>query len=52
MDKTNRVVKICRRIEELEYQLSCKDMMLVDAEGARKEIEALNIELEEIQTAT
>jgi len=49
MDKTNRIIKICRRIEELEYQLSCGDMMLHDAELARYELHDLNSELETIQ---
>ena len=49
MDKTNRIIKICRRIEELERQLSCGDMMLQDAERARYELNDLEIELELIE---
>lgn len=52
MDKTNRVIKICRRIEELEYQLACKDMMRNDADDARVELAELESELEDLQPAS
>lgn len=52
MDKTNRVIKICRRIEELEYRLACKDMMRNDADDARIELAELEAELEDLQPAT
>ena len=41
LDKTNRVIKIWRRIEELEYKLACKDMMSNEADEARLELRIL-----------
>ncbi len=49
MDKTNRVIKICRRIEEIEFQLACKDMLRRDADDARAELVDLEAELEDLQ---
>ena len=52
VDKTNRAIKICRRIEELEYQIACKDMMRNEAEDAWLELAELEAELEDLQPAT
>lgn len=52
MDKTNRVIKICRRIEELEYRIACKDMMDNEEGDARLELAELEAELEDLQPAT
>jgi len=52
IDVTNRVVKVCRRIEELEYRLACKDMDAWDSEDARYELEDLEDELETLHPAT
>ena len=52
MDKTNRVIKICRRIEELEYWIACKDMMDNEEDEARIELAELEAELEDLQPAT
>lgn len=52
MDKTNHIIEICRRIEELEYQIACNDMMPNDEDDVRWELAELEEELEKLQPAT
>ena len=52
MDITNKIVKICRRIEELEYRLACKDCYMNEAGDMRHELATLELELEKLQPAT
>lgn len=44
MDITNRIVKICRKIEDIEYALSCKDQGLLKEEELSLELMALEEE--------
>lgn len=51
MDITNRVVKICRRMTEIEYSLACNDQSERKTEELEDEFELLNIELKALQPA-
>lgn len=51
MDKTNRVVKLCRRISEIEAALSAKDQIPNDEDELLYELEELNEELDSLQPA-
>ena len=52
MDITNKIVKICRRIEEIEDALACGDRDRNEAEDMRHELYTLELELEKLQPAT
>jgi hypothetical protein len=52
-DVTNRCIKICRRLEELEYILSLNEARTqTELDELRDEKKQLEIELEELQPAT
>jgi hypothetical protein len=51
MDVTNRVIKLCRRISDIEYALECDDQGRWVAEDLRYELERLSNELEKLQPA-
>lgn len=51
MDKTNRIVKICREIEDIEYQLACKDKCVNEEEDLRNRLFDLEEELSTLQPA-
>jgi len=51
VDITNRFVKICRRIEDIEYILACKDQSDVVAIELCEELESLEAELKTLQPA-
>ena len=52
MDVTNRIVKICRRIEEIEKILSSNTCCDNERESMSHELYALELELEKLQPAT
>ena len=52
MDVTNEIVKICRRIEELEYSIACGDCDMNVADDMRYELYDLELKLEQLQPAT
>ena len=52
MDITNRIVKICRRITEIEYYLACNAVSKNEDKDLQTELKTLEIELETLQPAT
>ena len=52
MDITNKIVKICRRITEIEHAIACGDCDRNEAEDMRHELYTLELELEKLQPAT
>lgn len=52
MDKTNRVVKICRRLDEIDYALSCKDLLPNEEDILIDERECLEHELDHLEVAS
>lgn len=52
MDITNEIVKICRRITEIEHSIACGGCDRNEAEDMRHELYTLEIELEKLQPAT
>lgn len=51
MDITNRVVKICRRITDIEHAIACDDQPERKAEELRDELELLEAELATLHPA-
>ena len=52
MDNTNRAVKICRRIEEIEFLLSINEgRTQTELDAYRDELESLDLELKSISVA-
>ena len=51
MDITNRCVKICRRIDEIEYILACKDRTPVEEGDLLYEKLGLEQELADLKPA-
>ena len=52
MDKTNRIIKICRRIEQLEYILACNDRLPSEEQDIYDELSDLEEELDSLQPAS
>ena len=51
MDNTNRAVKICRRIVDIEHALACKDQEERKDEELQEELEKLEEELKTLKVA-
>ena len=51
MDITNKVVKICRRITDIEHALACNDQSERKAAELSDELERLELELKTLQPA-
>lgn len=43
MDNTNKFIKVCRRISDIEYAFECNDQVELERESMREEL----VELEE-----
>lgn len=51
MDVTNRIVKLCRRITDIEHALACKDQSERETVELSDELEQLESELKTLQPA-
>lgn len=51
MDVTNRIVKICRRITDIEHALACNDQPEGKTISLKEELECLEAELKTLQPA-
>lgn len=52
MDQTNRTIKVCRRLEEIEFVLSLQEgRSQTELDALRDEREELEAELETLQPA-
>ena len=52
MDVTNSIVKICRRITEIEHAIACDDSGRYGVEDLSNELYELEQALEKLQPAT